>query len=183
MQALASDVESTLAGTQKFFPKQQADIRNRAAMLEAVTPDEAAAIAAREEAAGINYRRAFAADVQRQDELARQAQQAGTLAGTTGAIPLERVSPELAALKGNPVIEAAAKEAKVLAATKGVSMADPMQSLEGLHYMKLAIDNQFKNRAASTALQHYSDAALKTTKQKLLTAIEGAENQPGISPL
>jgi hypothetical protein len=62
-------------------------------------------------------------------------------------------------------------------------MADPMQSLEGLHYMKLAIDNQFKNRSASTALQNYSDAALNTTKQKLLSAIEGTANQPGVSPL
>jgi hypothetical protein len=58
-----------------------------------------------------------------------------------------------------------------------------MQSLEGLHYMKLAIDNQFKNRSASTALQNYSDAALNTTKQKLLSAIEGTANQPGVSPL
>lgn len=183
MQALASDVEATLAGSQKFFPKKQAEIRGRVETLKAVTPDEAAAIAAREEAKNVGYGRAFASDIQRQDELARQAEQASMLAGTTGHIAIERVSPELAALKGNPVIDAAAKEAKVLAATKGIPMADPMQSLEGLHYMKLAIDNQFKNRSASTALQNYSDAALNTTKQKLLSAIEGTANQPGISPL
>ena len=183
MQALASDVESTLAGSQKFFPKQEAAVRGRVEALKAVTPDEAAAIAAREEVSNLGYGRAYASDIQRRDELARQAEQASMLAGTTGPVAIERVSPELTALKGNPVIEAAAKEAKVLAATKGVPMADPMQSLEGLHYMKLAIDNQFKNRSASTALQNYSDAALNTTKQKLLSAIEGTANQPGVSPL
>jgi hypothetical protein len=77
----------------------------------------------------------------------------------------------------------AAKEAKILAASQGVRINDPMESLQGLHYMKLAIDNQFKNRTASTALQNYSDAALQNTKQSLLGAIEGTDKSIGISPL
>ena len=85
----------------------------------------------------------------------------------------------IAALKGDPALDAAAKVAKTLRPGLG----DPMQSLEGLHLMKVAIDNQFKNRLATTPLQNYSDAALQAAKTRLLTAIEGSANEPGLSPL
>jgi hypothetical protein len=110
-------------------------------------------------------------------------QNANMLAGTAGPAGVEHVTPALVALKGNPVIDAAAKEARTLAKTKGIDLADPMTTLEGLHYMKVAIDNQFKNRSATTALNKYSDAALNYTKESLLAAIEGTANQPGVSPL
>lgn len=160
--------------------EQEAGRRNA---LTAVTPDLAEATAARQQAAEALYGRARAADVMRQ-QIAQQEQAVGrSMAGATGYTAPAAVSAQLESLRQNPVIAAAAKEAKTLAATQGTPMADPMASLEGLHLMKVAIDNQFKNRTASTALQNYSDAALNNTKNQLLAAIEGTANQPGISPL
>lgn len=91
------------------------------------------------------------------------------------------IPPQILALKGNPIIDAAAKEASILARSEGREIGDPMASLRGLHYMKLAIDNQFANKTAATSLQKYSESALANTKQKLLNAIEGTDTTPGIS--
>lgn len=180
-QALAADVTGLNANRQ--YPKELAQEAARRETLANVTPDLAAAEEARKAASEVAYARARAADQQRLNNLAEQQQNANMLASTTGPINIEVIAPALEALKGNPVIEAAAKEARTLAASQGVKLADPMATLDGLHYMKLAIDNQFKNRTATTALNRYSDAALNSTKESLLAAIEGTANQPGVSPL
>lgn len=151
--------------------------------LRAVTPDLEQAIAARGQSANALYGQARNADVMRQQIAAQEAAAGNVLRGATGYEAPSATTPALEALRQNPVIAAAAKEAKVLAASSGKPVADPMASLEGLHMMKVAIDNQFKNRTASTALQNYSDAALNNTKAQLLAAIEGTANQPGVSPL
>jgi len=156
---------------------------SRAARLQSVTPDMPQAIAAREQTAQALYGRARSADVMRQQLADTEIASGNALRGATGYQVPSRIAPELEALRANPVIAAAAKEAKTLAATQGLPLKDPMASLEGLHLMKIAIDNQFKNRTASTALQNYSDAALSNTKSQLLAVIEGTANQPGISPL
>lgn len=180
-QALAQQAKQY--GADVSYPKELAQQAARRETITAVTPDLAAAEEARKAAGEVAYGRARAADTQRLNNLAMEQQNANMLAGTAGPINVERVSPALQALKGNPVIEAAAKEARTLAASQGVKLADPMTTLDGLHYMKLAIDNQFKNRTAATALNKYSDAALNSTKENLLAAIEGTANQPGVSPL
>ena len=180
-QALAQQAKQY--GADVAYPKELAQQAARRETIAAVTPDLAAAEEARRAAGEVAYGRARAADQQRLNNLAMEQQNANMLAGTTGPINVERVIPALQALKGNPVIEAAAKEARTLAASQGVKLADPMTTLDGLHYMKLAIDNQFKNRTATTALNKYSDAALNSTKESLLAAIEGTANQPGVSPL
>ena len=163
-----------------FFSRTAAEQEAaRQATLRSVTPDLAATTAARDAAAKVNYDRAFAADLQRQRITAEAAAAQKSLAQTTGAAPVPtNVTPALEALKTNPVIQAAAKEASVLARTEGASIGDPMASLQGLHYMKLAIDNQFKNRAAATALQNYSAAALQNTKTRLLGAMEDTSISP-----
>ena len=91
------------------------------------------------------------------------------------------IPPQIRALRGNPIIDAAAKEASILAKSEGREIGDPMASLRGLHYMKLAIDNQFSNKTAATSLEKYSDRALANTREKLLQAIEGTDEKPGIS--
>lgn len=160
---------------------------NRISRLEGVNPGLKASADARDAVSGINYNRAFASDAQRVAD-AQAAEQVALKNNTAG---LEGFSPKplpplpaVAAMEGNPIIDAAAREADILARSKsgGKGLGDPRSSLEGLHYMKLAIDNQFKNRSASTALQNYSDDALRSTKQALLDAIEGTANKPGISP-
>ncbi len=132
----------------------------------------------------VAYGKAFSSDAQRLDALNDQTAFVRSMGGATGLQAPARIPDELLSLQGNPVIKAAMKEAEVLARSKGIPLVgNPMESLQGLHLMKLSIDNQFKNRTASTALQNYSDDALNSTKQALLRGIEGVENQPGVSPL
>jgi hypothetical protein len=153
--------------------KEAADVAGRVSQLEAVTPNLAKALSEREAAATSNYGAAQTADAQRLALLAAQEQQSRTLAGTAGPTFEAKIAPELQALKNNPAIAAAQTEAKRLAATQGVDLGkDPMSTLEGLHYMKLAIDAQFKSPTATTALQNYSTAALQNTKSQLLGAID-----------
>lgn len=152
--------------------REAADQARRVGTIQAVTPDLANAQENLNAASNVAYGKAMASDKQRLNNLAAEQQNANMLAGTAGPMGPEMVTPALQALKGNPVIDAAIKEARTLAKTKGVNLTDPMTSLEGLHYMKIAIDNQFKNRTASTALQNYSDAALNNTKSQLLSAID-----------
>ena len=191
-QAAAGEVAPTYqalaAGTaqrdiDRSLKVAQAQEAARKATIQNVTPDLAAAEETLKAGSGVAYDRARMAETQRINNLAMQQQHANMMSGVAGPYPVERVSPALEALKGNPVIDAAAKEARTLAKTKGVTLADPMSTLDGLHYMKIAIDNQFKNRGATTALNNYSDAALTATKESLLAAIEGTANQPGVSPL
>jgi len=153
--------------------KEAADVQGRVNTLEAVTPNLAKALSERETAATINYRAAQTADAERLAKLAAQEQESRTLAGTAGPTFESKIAPELQALKTNPAIAAAQTEAKRLAATQGVDLGkDPMSTLQGLHYMKLAIDAQFKSPTATTALQNYSTAALQNTKSQLLSAID-----------
>lgn len=162
--------------------KAATDQAARAAMLESQTPNLAKAEALRGAASNRNYTAAFAADAQRQAELAAQEQASRALSGTAGPTFEAKIAPELQVLKKNPAIISAESEAKKLAATKGVDLGkDPMSTLEGLHYMKLAIDAQFKNPTASTALQNYSNSALQNTKQQLLGAIEQVSPLYGIA--
>lgn len=181
MQAIAESVASQFP--EKFGPIAERQKLARAEPLKSVTPDEAAATLARDEVSGLTYERAKTADEMRRQIAAEEVAAGRSTAGATGYTPPSPIAPELEALKGNPAIQAAAKEAKKLAATKGIKLDDPMSTLEGLHYMKLALDAQFKSPQAATALQKFSSEALQGTKQQLLAAIEGTANAPGVSPL
>ena len=153
--------------------KDAEDAAAREAMLTSQTPNLAKAEKLRGDTSATNYGAAFAADAQRRAELAAQEQASRAMSGTAGPTFEAKIAPELQVLKKNPAIMSAEAEAKKLAATKGIDLGkDPMSTLEGLHYMKLAIDAQFKNPTAATSLQTYSAEALKNTKSQLLNAIE-----------
>lgn len=151
----------------------------RSARIKSVTPDLANAEKVREEVAGSIYQKAYQSDVMR-----REMEKIAGATGVTvrlGALgePIavaERLPASIKSLAGNPVIQAAEREARILAQSlPGIpkEVADnPMATLEGLHLMKVAIDNQFKNRAADTALKKYSDSALEAVKKRLLGAID-----------
>lgn len=143
----------------------------RMAGLKKVTPNLQEAEAARSAVADVGYGKAFASDAQRIEEAQKMAQmeQAIKTGGIGGFSPQPiKVTPEIASLEKYPAIKAAAKVAKDL----NPDIGNPLTSVEGLHLMKVAIDNQFKNPSASTALQNYSNAALADVKTKLLGAIE-----------
>lgn len=152
--------------------KEAADVAARVNQLQEAAPNLPNAMAVRKLASDATYEGARAADKARLAQIAEQELASRSLAGTAGPTFEAQLSPALQALKGNPAIAAAEKTARDLAATKGVNLGkDPMSTLEGLHYMKLAIDAQFKNPTATTALQNYSTEALKNTKTQLLSAI------------
>lgn len=148
--------------------KEAADVAGRVNQLEAVTPDLAKALDVREMAARANYGGARAADEARLAALAAKEQESRALAGTAGPTFEATLTPQLQAIKNNPVIAAAEKTARDMGANVG---KDPMSTLEGLHLMKVAIDAQFKNPTAATALQNYNTAALQNAKAQLLSAI------------
>lgn len=174
---------------ENFQPIYQAQTEARIGALRDIAQDPEALLAAKEardEAAKAVYDPAFASDVQRQASELAAANAAKMKAtggiGYPGNAPV-KLDPRLAALAGNPVIDAARRDAQTLAKTFGKDIGDPMQSLEGLHYIKLAIDSQLNKPVANTSLGSYSDAALKSTKARLMDAIVGTENAPGVSPM
>ena len=167
--------ELASAASQRTLAEEAA----RKAAIAGVTPDLPALEAARKAAGNVAYGKAYSADAQRLAQRADEIAAGRVMGAATGYVEPGAITPALEALKQNPVIKAAAKEA----GRNNAGMQDPMSSLEGLHLMKIAIDNRFQNRLAPTALQKFDDAALKSAKQQLLTAIEGVANAPGVSPL
>lgn len=185
-QALQDLAERKGGQTGALFKKTKEQEIGRQKQLAEVSPVLSESEAAREQIAGNLYKQAFASDVQRMEDAARIAQQqtqkeSGGL--FPGGIKQPEPVPQIQAIKDNPIIKSAASEAKILAESQGVNIGNPMASLQGLHYMKMAIDNQFANKTASTSLQKYSENALQGTKQRLLNAIEGTETEIGLSPM
>lgn len=164
----------------------QRGMENNAARVGAVrgvagTPDDLAqATAQRQDAANALYGRAASTDAMRQDVARQAAEEAaqGKLAsygGLRAAHATEanmlRASPELEQLSQRPAFQAAAKQAVKLAADQGVDLGDPIKSVQGLHYVKLALDDMM-NPGPANALGRNQQAALQGTKQALLGEIE-----------
>jgi hypothetical protein len=185
-QALQDLAERKGGQTGALFKKTKEQEIGRQKQLAEVSPVLSEVENAREQIAGDFYKQAFASDVQRMEDAARIAQQqAQKKSGGLfpGGIKQPEPVPQIQAIKDNPIIKSAAKEAKILAESQNVNIGNPMASLQGLHYMKMAIDNQFANKTASTSLQKYSESALQGTKQNLLDAIQGTETEIGLSPM
>jgi hypothetical protein len=86
----------------------------------------------------------------------------------------------------NPIIDAAKSDAAALA-RNGTELPsefsrldpailldiakDPTRSLEGLHLMKVAIDNRFKNPTVETALSKFKDSEVGGAKQAFLSVL------------
>lgn len=185
-QALQDLAERKGGQTGTLFKKLKAQEVSRKQQLAEISPILSEAEAARKETAGALYKQAFASDAQRMEDAARIAQQQAQRESAglfPGGIKQPEPVPQIQAIKDNPIIKSAAKEAKILAESQGINIGNPMSSLQGLHYMKMAIDNQFANKTASTSLQKYNESALQATKQRLLNAIEGTETEIGLSPM
>lgn len=162
-----------------FAEREAANAAARHAAFDKVAGDDAAlssATAARDNAADALYGKAFAADAMRQD-LARSAQQtrapfAGV--GLSGAAE-DLATPGLRDLTSRPMFQKAVEDAKQLAANNGVKLDDPLQSLQGLHYVKLALDDAL-NPAAKSAMGRNASNAVMGMRDKL--ASELAEVSP-----
>lgn len=145
----------------------------------------AAAEAARESAADAAYGAARQADAARlagvRQQLAAEAQaQAAENAkrvglGSLGNAPAPAVidtaaefkpSSELLALAKRPAMQGFIREAKTLAANKGQSIGDPLSTIDGLHYVKLALDDALSGTPTS-ALSRNAKAAVTEMKDLL----------------
>lgn len=136
-----------------------------------------AAKGARENAADALYGRAFNADSMRQG-MARDSQQMRAPfkgVGLSGARE-DLATPGLRELIQRPMFQQAAEGAKRLAANNGVKLADPLQSLEGLHYIKLALDDAL-NPGAASAMGRNETRAIMGMRDKL------ADELATVSPL
>jgi hypothetical protein len=140
---------------------------------EAIT----AAQAARENAANALYGQAFTADAMRRN-LAEGAQATRAPFAGVGlsALPEDLATPGLRELAQRPGFQQAVQDAKRLAANKGSNLTDPLQSLEGLHYTKLALDDAL-NPMAATAMGRNASGAVMDMRSKL------ADELAQVSPL
>lgn len=123
------------------------------------------------------YGDAFAFDAARQAaaDASQAARKPFTGAGVSGARD-DLATPGLRELMSRPAFKKAAEQAKTLADDNGASIGDPLQSLEGLHYIKLALDDAL-NPAAKSAMGRNASNAIMDMRDKL------ADELAKVSPL
>jgi len=78
---------------------------------------------------------------------------------------------EITKLMKVPAIREAMAEAKNIAANKGLNISKPEGSIEGLHLMKLAMDDAIGN-AGGSAAQVNKAMSIKTARDRLVTFLE-----------
>ena len=153
-----------------FVEREALNNSAREAAFDGIAGDRAAiesAKAARDNTAQALYGRAFTADSMRQG-LARESQQMRAPfsgVGLSGA-PEDLATPGLRELIQRPMFKQAAGAAQRLAANNGVELADPLQSLQGLHYIKMALDDAL-NPAAASAMGRNETRAIMGMRDKL----------------
>jgi hypothetical protein len=153
-----------------FVAREEGNAAARLAAFDGAAGDKAAiaaADAARENAANALYGQAFTADSMRRS-LAQGAQQTRAPFSGVGlsAAPEDLATPGLRELANRPGFQSAIDAAKQMAANKGVRLDDPLQSLEGLHYIKLALDDAL-NPAAKSAMGRNASNAVMDMRDKL----------------
>ncbi len=156
---------------------------NRTALANALrdvagTPEQmATAEAAREGAANSLYGKAFQSDAMRQS-MAQEAEQAASgLRSGSGNFPkVDMATDGLRELSNRPMFQKAAEQAKTLASNKGVQIGNPTESLQGLHYIKLALDDM-ANPMADTAIGKNQLGAVNSIRNAL------TEELAKVSPL
>ena len=166
--------------TNRFVDRERANVAARLAAFDNIAGDKAAiklATQERDQIADALYGQAFTADNMRRALAAESQQTRAPFSGVglSGA-PEDLATPGLRALMARPGFRSAAEDAKRLAANYGVQLNDPLQSLEGLHYIKLALDDAL-NPGAATALGRNASSAVMDMRNRL------AEELGQVSPL
>lgn len=146
---------------------------NRAARVSAVRgvagtdAEQLAARETRDSAAEALYGKAFASDQMRID-LAKNASAAkkGAYLNTRAEPPPELSTPGLKMLKARPAFKEAVEDARRLMLDDGID-GDPLNSLQGLHYVKLALDDTITTGSRR-------DTKLGPNQVKKLMSIKGS---------
>jgi hypothetical protein len=90
------------------------------------------------------------------------------------AVPVE-TPPALAALITRPSMADAVKLAKKYAAEQGMDLADPTNTMRGLHYVKMGLDEVINNAPQTSAGNTYARLA-SDTRDKLLGFMDNASS-------
>lgn len=193
-QAARNDGISAFERTMRGVNPQafnELDRSQRGALVDALrsvakTPEEkAAADTLRNEAAQSLYGKAFQSDAMRRDLAKIQLDSKSMVMGggihqaadsVSSQLADDLATPGLRDLATRPMFAQAVQEAKTLAANKGARLSDPLQSLEGLHYTKLALDDM-ANPGAASALGRNANAARSDIASTL------SDEMSNISPL
>jgi hypothetical protein len=153
-----------------FVEREANNAAARTAAFDNIAGDQGAldaATSARDDAASALYGKAFGADAMRRD-LASSAQQMRAPfsgVGLSGASE-DLATPGLRELAQRPMFKTAVDDARQLAANNGITLQDPLQSLQGLHYVKLALDDAL-NPTATTAMGKNATRAVMDMRDKL----------------
>ena len=143
--------------------------------LNKIAGDDAAmttAIKARDNAADVLYGKAFEADALRRGVAGMQNQAASPFAGVgVQSAAQDLATPELRALMQRPTFKSATEQAKLLAGDKGINLGNPVESLQGLHYTKLALDDMTQP-GAQTAMGRNANAAANEIRGLLAGELE-----------
>ena len=164
-------------------------VQQRASLINALrgvagTPEaRIAAEQSRDSAAEALYGTARSADRMRRELAAREARNAASLkyarSGGMSAPPNEAAAAAMAlqpseglqSLMKRPDFQQAVQQAKTLAANKNLDIGNPLESVDGLHYVKLAIDDMIQPKGQSS-LGNNARAALVDMKERLMDEIE-----------
>jgi hypothetical protein len=143
-----------------------------------------AAKSARQEAANSAYEMARNSDLMRRelaiaDQIAKDAKYTGL--GSLANAPVRNEAQSAAmAIRPTKALEDLAKrpsfagfinDAKKLAANKGIDIGNPLTSIDGLHYLKLSIDDALEP-SATNALGRNAKSALVDMKNKLVEEMD-----------
>lgn len=163
-----------------FIEREQANAAARSGAFDQIAGTRQMvedAIQARDDSARVLYGKAFDSDAMRRDLVRSAEAERAPFRGVGGAAPAQDLAtPGLRELANRPAFQSAVKEAKRLAADNGVRLDDPLQSLQGLHYIKLALDDAL-NPTAKTAMGRNASGAISDMRDKL------AQELAQVSPL
>jgi hypothetical protein len=176
--------------------RQAAQNDARIAVLRNLAGDEAekeAALQARQGAAEVAYSRARNSDLMRremaiQGQIARDAQYTGLGSLANAPVRTEAQSAAMA-IRPTKALEDLAKrpsfagfinDAKRMAANKGIDIGNPLTSIDGLHYLKLAIDDALEP-TATNALGRNAKSALMDMKSTLTREMDNISPVYGAS--
>lgn len=152
-----------------------------------------AAVDARDMAADVAYTKAKQSDAMRRqlaidEQIAKD--QANVGLGSLGNVPTRteaqsasmaiRPTKTLEDLSQRPAFAGFINDAKRMAANKGFDIGNPLTSIDGLHYIKLAIDDALQP-SPSNPLGRNAKAALMDMKEKLVTEMDKVSPVYGVA--
>lgn len=173
----SSDAANALHG--RFAENNQARIE----ALEALAGSPAARQAAeeaREQAAAAAYSSARQEDALRRAAAIAKQQEWNDASAGLGKLANRQISPVTDAitpsqglidLSKRPAMQGFIAEAKRLAANKGQQINNPLESIDGLHYVKLAVDDALKGTPGNS-LARNQKAAVMDIKDRLIAEMD-----------